>query len=450
MALAPLLFTSLLTASSPQLTVPVEQYQLQNGLTVILSHDDRLPVVAVEVRYLVGSANEREGRSGFAHLFEHLMFQGSASFDREYFKPFEPIGGEVNGSTSGDRTNYYERVPSNYLELALWMESDRLENFLPVLSEGKLNNQRDVVLNERRQNYEDQPYGMVWEHLAANLHPSGHPYHHTTIGDPADLTAATLTDVQDFFREYYVPANAVLTVVGDFEPVRTKTLVDQYFAHIPAGRRAPAPRAGVPTLDRLIQVTEIDDVKLPRIYLAWPTPPLYAAGDAELDVMASVLSRGKSSRLFKTLVYDKKLAKDVAAFQASQHLSSYFVIYATAAPGTSVQELSSELLGSVEDALSVPPTPKEFEAAINQYKKDYYARVEGVVSRADMLSAYYHMTGSADYLAQDMARYTNLTATQVQAASARWLPLDRHVRIDVVPGPPAAADAAQGRGRAPQ
>jgi zinc protease len=411
----------------------VEQYSLENGLTVLLSPDHRVPVVATEVRYLVGSGNERRGRTGFAHLFEHLMFQGSQHHDAEYFRPFEPIGGIVNGTTSRDRTNYFEQVPSNYLETALWMESDRMQNFLPVLTQAKLNNQRDVVLNERRQRYEDQPYGMAWEYLAGALYPEGHPYHHTAIGDPVDLNAANLDDVAAFFREYYVPSNAVLTIVGDFDRDQTKALVARYFGSIPGGKRAVPPSAPRPTYPGVVHLRHTDDVKLPRVFLAWPTPPLFAPGDAELDLLSAVLTRGKTSRLYKPLVYDQKVAKDVAAFQASERVSSYYVVMATAAPGKTVEELHAALLAALRSALATPPTEEELRSAVNQYKKDFYSRVEDVVSRATLLSTYYHFTGNPDYLAKDLARYVDATPATVHAEARRFLDLERHVRVDITP-----------------
>ncbi|HVZ34837.1 MAG TPA: pitrilysin family protein, partial [Polyangiaceae bacterium] len=233
-------------APGTELNVPVEQYQLKNGLTVLLSEDHAQPVVSLEILYLVGSGYERPGRTGFAHLFEHLMFQGSQHFDHEYFKPYEPIGGQVNGTTSQDRTNFFETVPSNYLKTPLWMESDRMQNLLPALTQDKLDNQRDVVKNERRQRYENAPYGMAWWYLGEELYPADHPYHHATIGSHADLTAATLDDVKQFFQQYYVPANAALTLVGDFQSADAKQLIEYYFGSIPAGQRAVRPNPPMP------------------------------------------------------------------------------------------------------------------------------------------------------------------------------------------------------------
>ncbi len=409
-------------------------YTLDNGLTVLLSEDHRLPVVASEVLYMVGSGHEKKGRTGFAHLFEHLMFQGSEHYDHEFFAPFEPIGGSINGTTSQDRTNYYEQVPSNYLELSLWMESDRMRSLLPVLTQKKLDNQRDVVKNERRQRYEVTPYGLVWVYLGKALYPDGHPYQHTPIGSHEDLTAASLGDVQEFFKRYYVPANAVLAVVGDFQKAQVKGLVEKYFGDIPAGERATPPRAEIPKLQGITHWVKQDDVELPRIYLAWNSPALYAAGDAELDLLSSVLAKGKTSRLFQPLVYEKKVAKDVQAFQASQKLSSFYVISATAAPGVSVETLHQELMATLKEALAKPPTDDELVRAKNGYKKNFYGQVESVSSRASLLASYYLHTGNPDFLSQDLERYVSATPESVYRAAQNYIDLNNMVRIDFVPG----------------
>jgi len=425
------------------LSLDVETYRLDNGLTVLLSHDDRLPVVAVEVRYLVGSANEKPGRSGFAHLFEHLMFQGSANYNDEFFKPLTPIGAAVNGTTSNDRTNYYERVPREYLELALWLESDRMENLLPALTQTKLDNQRKVVKNERRQSYEDRPYGIVWLRFFEALFPKGHPYDHTPIGSHADLTAATLADVQAFFKQYYVPANAVVTIAGDFDRTEAKALIQKYFGHLKAGKRAEKPTAEPVVLAENKHIVEKDEVKLPRIHYAWHTPALLAQGDAEMDVLASVLAQGKSSRLYKPLVYEQKIAKDVAAYQVSMQLGSFFVVVATAAPGKDLDELKAALDTALADALRTPPTDLEMMRTINGWKKSFYGRIESVLSRAQLLSNYFHMTGNADYLNQDLNRYTSLAPETVFDASKRYLSKNR-IRIDVLPVPPKTVEESKG------
>lgn len=417
-------------------TVPVETLTLDNGLTILLSHDARLPVVAVELRYLVGSGHEPKGRSGFAHLFEHLMFQGSKNYDQDYFGPFEPIGGSVNGTTNTDRTNFYERVPSQYLDMALWMESDRLEFLLDALTQKKLDNQRDVVKNERRQRYENTPYGEVWISFAHNLYPEGHPYHHTTIGSHEDLTAANLDDVKGFFRQYYVPKNLVLTVTGDFDREWLVERIKHYFGHLPPGERAPMPKAEMPKLTKIVHVTDTDNVKLPRVHLAWHTPGFLQDGDSAMDALAGILTGGKTSRLYKPLVYDQKVAKDVVAFQASRALGSYFVIWATAAPGKTTDEVYAALQKAVETALATPPTQDELDRTINGWRKSFYGRTESVLARAQLLSTYFHLKGKADYLAEDLARYTSLTPDSVHAQVKEWLHMDNFVRVDIVPEPP--------------
>ncbi|MCA9619188.1 MAG: insulinase family protein, partial [Myxococcales bacterium] len=363
---------------------------------------------------------------------EHLMFQKTENHEGEYFEPFEKIGGSVNGTTNTDRTNYFERVPKQYLELALWMESDRMESLLDALTQDKLDNQRDVVKNERRQRYENSPYGMVWKYLHEHLYPVGHPYQHTTIGSHEDLTAASLDDVKAFFRQYYVPKNAILTIVGDFERDQALALAKKYFGHLPPGERAPMPALPLPE-QKAKHIVEKDEVKLARIHLAWHTPAFFAEGDAAMDVLASVLSSGKTSRLYKPLVYDKKVAKDVNAFQLSRALGSTFVVQATVAPGSTIDELARELVAALHTALATPPTEDEMTRAVNGWRKSFYGRVEGVIERAQMISTYFHHTGHADYIGKDLERYTSLSAADVAAAGKRYLVLDRPLRIDILP-----------------
>ena len=427
------------TSASNLPQLKAEIYELENGLTVILDRDTRLPVVAVEVRYMVGSSHEKPGRSGFAHLFEHLMFQGSANFNDEYFKPYEPIGARVNGTTSTDRTNYYEQVPKEFLEVALWMESDRMANLLPVLTQEKLDNQRDVVKNERRQNYEDRPYGMVWLKIFDEIFPEGHPYDHTPIGSHEDLSAATLDDVKSFFKEYYVPKNAIITLSGDFEVEEAKGLVAKYFAGLESGRRAPTPKVAKPVaLTESKHIVEYDQVKLPRIHLVFPTPALYATGDAELDVFSSILTSGKNSRLYRDLVLEKKVAKDVAAFQMSMALGSFYVIQATASPDVSIETLSPLLANSLKEALAHPPTEDEMERALNGWKKAFYGPLESAMARAQLLSGYFHLTGDPNYLSKDLNRYLGLTSESV-FESAKTNLTKPNLRIDILPEPAGKA-----------
>ena len=421
-------------ASSNLIQLPVEQYQLENGLTVLLSEDHELPFVATEIVYLVGSSYEKSGRTGFAHLFEHLMFQGSEHFDKEFFAPLEPIGARVNGTTNRDRTNYYEQVPKQYAELPLWLESDRMRSLLPVLTQSKLDNQRDVVKNERRQRYENRPYGMAWWYLTQAIYPDGHPYQHSTIGSHEDLSAATLEDVKSFFAEYYVPQNAAIIVVGDFEAEVTKANIIKYFADMPAGKRAPQPVAAPVELTGVTHWVLEDQVALPKIYLSWPSPALFAPGDAELDLLSSVLTGGKSSRLFQDLVYEQRLAKSIDAYQASMKLSSNYVVEITAAPGTSIEELEKALFLALEKALKTAPTESELLQARSRYKKGFYQRLESYSSKASLIGNYFLHTGKGDYVEKDFARYAAPSPEQILSAGQKYLDLKRYIRIDVLPG----------------
>jgi len=416
----------------PQL--PITQYKLKNGLTVLLSEDHLVPSIATELVYLVGSGHEAPGKTGFAHLFEHLMFQGSAHFDHDYFTPFEPIGAEVNGNTTPDRTVYYEVVPSQYAELSLWMESDRMRSLLPALTQQKLDNQREVVKNERRQRYEITPYGLSFLHLDTALYPADHPYHHSTIGSHEDLTAATLDDVKKFFELYYVPANAGLVVVGDFEVEQMKGWIDNYFSDMPAGARAPTPTAKRPQLAQDVHWVAEDTIQLPSVYLAWITPALFEAGDAELDLLSNVLTQGKSSRLFNSLVYTKKLAKEVYAYQMSERLNGAYVIQATAAPGVKLEVLATALQQELRAALATPPSDSELVRAKNDYKKAFYHRLESYESRADLIGTYFLHTGHGDYMKDDFSRYQTANAIDVQNAGKKYLLEQHSVRLDFVPG----------------
>jgi zinc protease len=414
--------------------LPVVQYVLKNGLTVMLSEDHAVPSVATHLVYLVGSGHEEVGKTGFAHLFEHLMFQGSKHFDQDYFTPFEPIGAEVNGNTNADRTVYYEVVPSQYAELTLWMESDRMRSLLPALSQEKLDNQRDVVKNERRQRYEITPYGMAFWHLDNALYPASHPYQHSTIGSHEDLTAASLDDVKRFFERYYVPANAGLVVVGDFEIESMKSLISTYFDDIPSGKRAEAPQPERPVLVSDVHWIAEDAVQLPRVHFAWLTPGLFEPGDAELDLLSNILTQGKTSRLFKSLVYEQKLAQDVYAYQMSEVLNGAYVIQATAAPKVDPDRLAQALQTELKKALTTEASDSELRRARNDYKKGFFHRLESYESRADLIGAYFLHTQSGDFVSQDFARYQAATAQDVKSAGQKFLLDAHHVRLDFVPG----------------
>ncbi len=440
--LAILLLSIPLNGQSPQpqagaLQVPFRQFQLANGLNVILHQDKTVPVVAVNVWYHVGSANEKPGRTGFAHLFEHLMFEGSKNVPEGQFDLLlEAAGANNNGSTSNDRTNYVIDLPSNALELALFLESDRMSYLLDAMPPEQVNSQRDVVKNERRQSYENRPYGMASLEIDKMLWPANHPYHWPVIGYMEDLTAASHSDVQEFFKRYYAPNNASLVVAGDIDLERTQALVPQWFAEVPRG---PAVEPIAPPAALLTQVkrqTLTDQVSLPRLYLGWLTPRLYAPGDATLDLASSILSEGKNSRLYKRLVYDDQIAQDVSAFQSSGALGSTFMIVATARRGHTVEELQKAIDEEVDRLRKAPPEAREVQRALNQVEASFYRameRVGGFGGKADQLNAYYFAGGGPDFFAEDLGRYTSLTPADVQAAIVRWLPRDRRVELVVLP-----------------
>lgn len=432
-----ILFASLPLAAqvAPRLEVPYRLFTLANGLTVILHQDKSVPVVAVNVWYHVGSANERAGRTGFAHLFEHLMFEGSKNVkEGEFDTLLEAAGANNNGSTNNDRTNYIIDVPANALELALFLESDRMGSLLDTMSPERVNGQRDVVKNERRQSYENRPYGMASIELDKMLWPENHPYNWPTIGYMEDLTAASHEDVAAFFKKYYASNNASLSIAGDIDFDRTRALVEKWFGDIPRGG-AVEPIAAPPAyLNDIKHKTITDRVRLPRLYLGWLTPRLYAPGDAALDVASSVLSGGKNSRLYKRLVYDTQMAQDVSAYQQSGALGGSFLIVATARPGKSIAEIQTVIDEELDRLRREPPTAREVERAINQTEAAFYGRMErvgGFGGKADQLNGYFVAGGGPDFFAEDLARYTSLSPSDVQAAVVGWLPRDRRVELIV-------------------
>jgi zinc protease len=411
------------------------QHVLDNGLRVIVHEAQSLPIVAVNLWYHVGSKNERPGRTGFAHLFEHLMFEGSEHYDRGYFHPLQEVGAAVNGSTNADRTNYWEVVPTPALELALWMESDRMGYLLPALTQEKFQNQRDVVLNERRQNYENRPYGMAGMALVAALYPPDHPYHWTTIGAADDLNAATLEDAQAFFRRYYHPANASLVIAGDVETGGALALARKYFDEIPAGP-VPAPVTADATLDTGVRIVLEDRVELPRLYLAWHSPAMFGPGDADMDLVADLLANGKSSRLYTRLVYDRRIAADVSAMQNSREMAGWCQVIVTAAPGHSLLELLEAIDADIERFLADGPTPDEMERGLAQVEAHFIGRLQtlgGFGGKSDQLNAYAVFLNAPGYLLKDLERYRRATVDSLREAARRVLAGDRRVALSVVP-----------------
>jgi predicted Zn-dependent peptidase len=440
LALAMMLATP--AAQAQDLSIPYETYTLDNGLKVIFSEDHSVPVVQVNVWYHVGSKDEVEGRTGFAHLFEHLMFQGSENNDQDYFGNLQEVGARVNGTTNGDRTNYFEGVPSAYLPLALWGEADRM-GFL-VIDQERLDNQKEVVRNERRQRYENRPFGTSWVTLQANLFPVGHPYHHTTIGSHEDLDAATLDDVQSFYDQWYVPNNAVLVVAGDFDPATAKALIEQYFGTIPASAE-PLPERVVPDTHNFEMTEEVvirqeeQGVPYSQVWMAWPSPAIYESGDADLDLLSSLLTDGKDSRLYGKLVIEDQIAKSISAYQVSRYLDGMYIIQAVPAEGHTTDELVAATDALLAEFMEEGPTETEVSVGKVQYEAAFIYGLSTVSAKADRLNSYNFMAGEPDYLQSDLQRYLDCTPESVLQASKDTFGSPGRVVLHISP----PAEAAQ-------
>jgi predicted Zn-dependent peptidase len=424
------------------LTIPFDTFVLENGLPVIFHVDRSSPLVAVDVWYHVGSKDESPGRTGFAHLFEHLMFMGSRNAPYPAFDAImESWGGHNNGTTSNDRTNYYEIGPRNLLETFLWLEADRLATLSDVITDEELERQLKVVQNERRQSYENRPYGRAELAVPEAMYLPNHPYHWPTIGSHADLEAATVADVRAFFERFYRPSNASLVVAGDFDPAEARRLVDRYFGwqpKLPAPARPPQP--ATPHLERDVQIALTDRVQLPRLRLTWHSSALFASGDADLDMAAHVLGGGKSSRLYKSLVFDKRIAQDVFAYQSSQLLGSLFQVGATAKPGHDLDELAAAIDAEMVRLAAEGPTEAELARARNTHLADFYKSLDHLQTRADLLNHYQHVLGDPGGVARDVARYQQTTIASVRDAFAR-VAATRHLDLRITPQPATASDA---------
>ncbi len=419
------------------LTVPYTRFVLPNGLNVIVHEDHSTPMVSVNMRFNVGSAREKPGRTGFAHLFEHIMFEGSGHVAEGKFDQWlEAAGGDNNGSTSEDGTQYWENVPTNALDLALFLESDRMGYLLDAMSPAKVNGQRDVVKNERRQSYENRPYGMAFLALSENLYPADHPYHWPVIGSMEDLSAASYQDVVDFFKKYYGPSNASLAIAGDVTAAQARREVQKWFGDVASGQPVTPLAAPPAMLTEEKHVVLEDRVQLPRLYLAYHSPAWLAPGDAALDVTANVLAGGKNSRLYKRLVYDLQIAQDVSAFESSNWLGSQFLIIATARSGHNLSEIESVIDAEIGKLTTQPPTAREVQRAVNQYESGFLDRLEqigGFGGKADQLNQYSLRTGDPDYFAEDLGRYRAIDPSDVQAAVTSFLKPDARVVLSVVP-----------------
>lgn len=414
--------------------IQFEEYTLPNGLKVILHEDHSTPIVTVETWYHVGSGDEQIGRTGFAHLFEHIMFMGSQNVPVGAFdQMLEAAGADNNGSTTEDRTNYYENLPSNALPLALWLDADRMGFLLPTMDLAKLNLQRDVVKNERRQGVDNQPYGRADETILAALYPPSHPYSWPVIGSMADLSAASLDDVKNFFRTYYAPNNAALVIAGDFDPAAVKKLVAQYFGPIPRGpavnRRKTIPAVVVPR-DKFIVLE--DKVQLPRLFYTWPTVKAFAKDDAALDILALVLANDKNSRLYKKLVYDLQIAQNARAAQESGRLDGKFQVDVTPMPGQKVTDIDRVVQEEISKIIKIGVSTRELQRAQNSYKASFLNRLASVQGKASALNFYNYFVGTPDYVQRDAARYERVTATDVQRVARTYLGRPKVV-LTVVP-----------------
>src|SRR5213082_859556 len=420
--------------SAQALRVPYQTFTLPNGLQLIVHEDHSVPVVAVNMWYHVGSSDEKPGRTGFAHLFEHIMFMGSQHVPTgEFDRLLEAAGGDNNGSTTEDRTYYYEDAPGNALPLPLWLDSDRMGFLLPEITAEKVDLQRGVVQNERRQSYENRPYGLAEENILQRLYPPDHPYNWPVIGSMADLQAASLEDVRQFFQKYYTPTNATLAIAGDITARDARQLVERYFGDIPRGpavTRTPPPPvqvAGVvgPVLE--------DRVQLPRVYDAWHTVKAFSADDATLDVLANVLDGGRSSRLYRRLVYELQIATDVVAFQDGTRIDGKFEIFATARPGHELGELQRVIDEELRKLADQGPTVREVERARNTFEAQFLSRMERVGGKADQLNFYDYFVGTPDYFQKDLDRYGRVRAAEVRRAVQMYLTGAHRVVLSVVP-----------------
>ncbi len=417
--------------------IPIQRYALDNGLRVVLSEDHRQPVVGVNLWYDVGSRNEREGRTGFAHLFEHMMFQGSEHVpNTEHIAYIERVGGSMNGSTWLDRTNYFETVPASWMELALWLESDRMGFLLPAMTQEKLDNQRSVVKNERRWRVDNQPYGDWDERIQSMVYPPDHPYHHSVIGSMEDLDAATLDDVRAFFRTYYAPNNAVLTVCGDFDPAQARALIDRYFGSIPRGPDVPPipGRVRIPTsLEAPVRVTVEAAVALPRVYLAFRIPPYGSAEFYAGDVLTSVLATGKSSRLYRTLVREGKLAQSVVGFAFPIVTgAAMLIVWATARPGVEASVLEEALWRELE-AVGRDVTEDEVRRVLTGIESRQTIALQQVGERADQISMFTTLFDEPERINTELGAYRAVGAVDTARFAREYLRRDAAATLIYLP-----------------
>jgi predicted Zn-dependent peptidase len=422
-------------ARAAALELPFTKSKLRNGLTVIIHEDHTLPQVAVNLAYRVGSRDEETRRTGFAHLFEHLMFMGTSRVPPKMFDAWmEAAGGANNAWTSNDLTDYHESGPPGSLPLLLWLEADRLVALGREMDKAKLDLQRDVVRNERRQSIENVPYGKVELRLPELLYPDRHPYHHPVIGSHEDLEAASVDDVKRFFDKYYVPENASLVVAGDVRAADVSALVERYFGGIPAGQRPERARPSTPPpLGKIVRETMSDQVELPKLVIAFHSPERMAAGDADLDLLSAILSTGKASRLSKALVIDHPLAQSVSVSQSSQDLSSYFSIEVIARPGVALDDLEKAVDAVLTEVIDHGPTEEELRRARNSFEYRFVDQLQSLAARARQLNMYEVQLGDPGFVDRDLARYRGATVASVGGWAKKVLTMNDRVILRVVP-----------------
>ena len=423
--------------------IPIDTYTLANGLVVTLSQDNTAPIVAVNLWYHVGSANERAGRTGFAHLFEHMLFQGSEHVSaNEHFELVQRAGGTLNGSTWLERTNYFETVPSNQLALALWLEADRMGALLPAMTQKKLDTQRDVVKNERRWSVDNQPYGTWWEKLPELAFPEWHPFHHSLIGSMEDLSEASLEDIEQFFRTYYTPDNAVLSIAGDFDPAEARKLVEQFFGSIPRGQgKPPLQRIELPSkFDTTLRSVVEDDVSLPRLYLAFRTPVFGSERYYEASVTAAILGMRRGSRLYRALVRERQIAADVTAFTFDLAKGSdLLIVDVTARPETSVDELEHEVERQIDKLVKDGVTAEEVGRAVALIQTDLVTALQSASERADRVSMFATLLGDPALVNKQAEKYEAVTADRINSFVREYLGPDNRAKLLYVPRPESPA-----------
>lgn len=438
-------------ARAQDLTVPFAKATLANGLVVILSEDHSVPQVAVNVTYDVGSRFERPGRTGFAHLFEHLMFMGTRRAPTKAFDAWmEAAGGRNNAWTAEDRTDYFDIAPPTALHLLLWLEADRMRELGPLIDRPKLDLQREVVRNERRQSIENRPYGVEELQLPELIWPEGHPYHHPVIGSHGDLEAAGVEDVKDFFATWYDPADASLVVAGDFDAQQARADIDRWFSSIPSKGKPQDP--GAPgfnddktTLVGVVRKTTEDNVELPKVTIAWQSPRHFGPGDAELDLLASILSQGKESRLYKALVYEQKIAQEISARQESRVLGSDFVVEALVRPGVDPAKVEKALFDQVAKARSQEVSDEELNRARNAYEMEFVDRLQSIPERASLLNDYQAEVGDPGFFQRDLDRYRRATPKDLLDYAKKVLRPDAVVVLTIVPKGETRKESSEGR-----